>query len=273
MKEQCKQKLLRVRLYVRVYKTLLRLNLAKLFAYRANFYSSALAHTVWAVFTIVAMILLTSRSSSVYGWSRDELLLLAGTYNLIFSIFYFFFSRNFGEFSETVHFGRLDTFLLKPIDSQFLMSIWNAGYTQLIRFTLGVGFITYMLHRMDIVLTIVDVAKFMLLVFVSVGIMYSFWMLIMTLLLWFSNLSNLVSLLYEVNNISKYPQELYRGFGVAFLIVLFPLTLVVTMPAKALLQQLSWTEMLLPIGVVLVMLFAARKFWKFALHFYTSASG
>ena len=77
--------------YFRVYQVLLRLNLAHLFAYRANFINSTMANTVWAIFVIVMMLLLTSKASNVYGWTRYELLIMAGLYNIIFSFFNFFF--------------------------------------------------------------------------------------------------------------------------------------------------------------------------------------
>ncbi|MEK7571070.1 MAG: ABC-2 family transporter protein [Patescibacteria group bacterium] len=268
-----KEKLHRIQVYGRVYKTLLRLNVTKLFAYRANFINSAIAHTIWAAFGVISMLLLTSKVATVYGWTPNELMLLAGTYNLILSFFYFFFSRNFGDLADVIHFGKLDTFLLKPIDTQFLISSWNVGYTQLIRFVIGFGVVWYFLVHMGTSLTFVSLVQFMLLLCASVIILYSFWMLVLTLLLWFTNVSNLVDLLYQINGITRFPSEIYKGFGMILFFVLFPLTLIVVSPTKALLQQMTWQEMLVPIGFAIGMGFLCRRFWQFALRFYTSASG
>lgn len=259
--------------YFKVYRVFLRLNLNTLFAYRANFINSVVANTVWAIFIIVSMLLLTSKTSHVFGWTRDELLILAGTYNIIFSIFYFFFSRNFSEFSNIIHFGRLDSILIKPIDSQYLMTFTNVSYTHIIRFSLGVGFVIYVLSQMHAAITLISIILFIVFLILSVIILYSIWMIIITVTIWYTKLSNLVEFLYEAHNVSKYPQEIYLKASVFILLAVFPLTLVVVNPAKALINKLSWSDFFWS-GIFAVVLFViARKFWRFALRFYTSASG
>lgn len=259
--------------YVKIYNVLLRLNFYKLFAYRANFISSLIAHTVWGLFILVSMLLLTSQTASVAGWTRNELLILAGVYNTVFSVFYFFFSRNFGELSNTIHFGRLDGILAKPIDSQFLISCTYVGYTHLVRFVFGIVFLLIVLQQMQVTVTFMTVLTFILFLFVSVIIIYSLWLSVMTLTLWFSKLSNLVDLLYELNGIAKFPQEIYKGIGTVILFGLFPLTLIIVSPTKALLQKMLLGDMLLPVIFAVGLFWFARRFWQFALRSYTSASG
>lgn len=262
-----------IKRYLRIYAILLRLNLVQLFAYRANFISSLIAHTVWGAFVLISMLLLTSRISHVAGWSRDELLVLAGIYNVIFSIFYFLFSRNFGEISNTIHFGRLDGILAKPIDSQFLITCTFVSYTHIVRFILGLSFLLIILLRMHVSFSLVSVLSFILFVILSVMIMYSLWFSVMTLTLWFTKLSNLADLLYELNGIARFPREIYKGVGMYMLIFLFPLTVVIVSPAKALLQKMLLGDILWPIILAVLLFWFSRKFWQYALRSYTSASG
>jgi ABC-2 type transport system permease protein len=262
-----------IKRYLRVYKTLLRLNVIRLFAYRANFLNSALAHTTWGMFVLISMILLTSRASGVAGWNQNELLLFAGIYNIIFSVFYFFFSRNFGELSNMVHYGRLDGLLVKPIDSQFLVTCTYVGYTHVIRFVIGIVFVVIILLRMHSDITVMTVLWFIFFMIFSIGIMYSVWLAVLTITVWFSKLSNLVSLMYELNGIARYPQEIYKGAGNVLLILFFPLTLVIATPVKALLSRMLLGDILLPMLFAVVLFYLSRKFWQFALRSYTSASG
>ncbi len=262
-----------IRRYAKIYGVLLRLNWATLFAYRASMISSIISHTAWATFIIVSMLLLTSKTSSVFGWTRNELLILAGMYNVVYSVFYFLFSRNFNEFVNLIHFGRLDAILTKPIDSQFLISCTIVSYTHIIRFFIGVGFLIFVLSQMHAVITPILIIICALLVVLSVLIIYSFWFLVMTLTLWFTKLSNLMDLLYEIKGITKFPQEVYKGASIYLLVALFPLTLVVVVPAKALLQKMLLGDVVWPLFFAVVMFVAARKFWQYALRSYTSASG
>lgn len=259
--------------YLRVYKALLRLNLVKFFTYRADLTSSIIAHTIWASFTIIQMLLLTSKTSHIFGWSRTELLILAGMYNLTYSFFYMFFSRGFNNFSTTIHFGRLDGILTKPIDSQFLMTNLYITYTHLIRTVVGGGFLIYLVISRHIAVTPLIIIGTLLLIFFSIMIIYSVWMLVMTLTIWFPKLSNLTDLMYQVNQITKFPQKIYQGASIYLFFTLLPLTLVIVTPTKFLLQKAFTGDVLLLASFAIGLFFASRLFWRFALRFYTSASG
>lgn len=259
--------------YLSVYKALLRLNVLKLFTYRADLFSSIIAHSIWASFTIVQMLLLTSKTSHVFGWSREELLMLAAMYNIVYSFFYLFFSRGFNNFSTTINFGRLDGILLKPISSQFLITNFYITYTHLIRLVVGFGFLAYMISIMQLAITPLMVGGFLFVIVFSVMIIYSSWMIIMTLTIWFPKLSNLTDLLYQVNQVSKFPQEIYKGASIYLLFTLFPLTLIIVTPVKYLLQTTTTVDIILLAGFAMGLLFLSSLFWKFALRYYTSASG
>lgn len=259
--------------YLKVYRMLLRLNLLKLFAYRANLISSAIAHTVWGLFVIIAMALLTAKVSTVFGWTRNELLVLAAVYNIVYSIFYFLFSRNLGEFAMTIHFGRMDGVLLKPMDAQFLMSCTYVSYTHIIRLIIGTIFLIFLLGQMQIAVNPFVILQFTFFVLASLIIIYSFSFALMTLTIWFTNLSNLLDFMYQANQVSRYPQEMYKGVSTMLFVTLFPLTLIIVVPAKALLQKMMLGDVIWPILFAVVMFVFYRKFWKFALKSYSSASG
>jgi ABC-2 type transport system permease protein len=251
---------------------LLRLNFMKLFAYRADLISGCIAHSIWASFVIIQMLLLTSKTSHVFGWSRNELLLLSAMYNIVFSFFYLLFSRGFSTLSTTILYGRLDGILTKPIDSQFLLTSLYITYTHLIRLVIGSGFLVYMLNLLHIRVTPFLFIGFLSLVFFSVMILYSVWMIVMTLTIWFPKLSNLSDLLYQVNGVARFPQEIYRGASSYLLFVLFPLTLIVTTPVKFLLQKALFGDIFALMVSAMTLWFISRLFWRFALRYYTSAS-
>src|SRR6185503_5802187 len=118
---------------------------------------------------------------------------------------------NFGEFSNTIHFGRLDMILTKPVDSQFMMTCTYVGYTHIVRFVMALLFLAFIIPQMHLVMTFLTVVWFILFILLSIIIMYSIWFMVMTLTIWFSKLSNLTDLLYETQNVSKYPQEIYKS--------------------------------------------------------------
>jgi ABC-2 type transport system permease protein len=261
-----------MRRYIRIYKMLLRLNLANTIAYRANFINSIIGNLVWTLFGIVSMLLLTTKATNVYGWTRDELLILVACYHIVMSVFYVLFARNFQQFADTMYFGKLDSILMRPIDPQFLLSVQHFGYTGLIRFFTGIFFLTYLFWQLQIQLSFVTLFTFIGLLILSVVILYSIWYSVVTITIWHGKLTNLVDLLYALNSLLRNPGDVYRGASLVLYILLFPFMVIITSPVKAMLQDITPWDLYVPILIAAVMIVFCRLFWKFALRHYTSAS-
>src|SRR6266702_5494352 len=149
-----------MRHYIKIYFTLLRLSWLSLIMYRANFINSIFSTLIWSTLTMTTMFLITSHSSSVFGWSRNELLLLSAIYNVFIGLFNFFFKYNFKQFVNMVNLGQLDGFLVKPLDSQFLISFWQMNFTGMVRSVFGVFITLYLLHLMQVSIVFANVVGF-----------------------------------------------------------------------------------------------------------------
>lgn len=259
--------------YLRIYGLLLKLNLSSLLAYRANLINSAIATVGWGIVSIIIMYLLTFRTSSVYGWKPYELILASGMYSILIGVFHMFFSRNFEQFSRTIHLGQLDSILLKPLDTQFTTSMWIFRFTNGFRVLFGVIFVGFMIHAYHLSLSFMQVLLFVILFASSLMLLYAIWFTVSTLTVWFTNLSNVIDFLYTVSNLGRYPPEMLEHTNNVFLYIFLPLSLVATVPTKVLLQKVSISEGLLLFGCATILFYFSRKFWQFALRFYTSASG
>lgn len=240
--------------------------------YRGNFYNSMLASLAWGSFSLYSIVLLTSKSTMIFGWKREEMLLLNGAYGIIISLFHMQFSKNFERFSEIIHHGQLDSILVKPMDSQFLVSFWLFGYASISRTIIAIGYTIYIVTMMHMSLSFSRIAGFVVLAVLGLVTLYSLWFMVITFTVWFTRLHNLAELMFTITGAARYPQEIMRQVSQYVFLFLFPLTLIITLPTKALLGRLGWGE-LVTIGLLAVGLFAfSRAFWRFALRSYTSAS-
>lgn len=258
--------------YFRVYKKLLELNLSALTAYRGNFVNSVISSVVWGVFTVFSVVLLTARVDSLFGWSRDEIILLTCIFNINVGIFHMLFSRNFEYFSRIVHLGQLDTYLLKPIDAQFLLSTRHINYTSIIRIIFGIGLTWYFLRERIFAIQPIDVLLFFLFSICGIILLYSIWYMVTTITIWFSRLNNIVDVLFSISSVTRFPPEMYREFSFYVFAFLLPLVLIITTPTKFLLGRPDIVSVLGLFFLSVVFFIASRKFWRFALKFYTSAS-
>ena len=258
--------------YLRVYRRLLILNLERLLEYRVHTLNSLISSLTWGFFSFVTILLLTSRVQSIYGWNREELLILTAAYNVIIGIFHTIFTRNFERFSELVHFGQLDQLLVKPMNSQFLISFWFVSYTSLIRVILGTVIILWLLNILHLTITLTTLIYFGLIMLIGLAFIYSVWFSLLTITIWHSNLSNLVDLLYTVTGSARFPENMFlkaRNFALIFLL---PITLVVSTPTKLLFQKATMFDILLLTFCALISIFFSKIFWNYALRSYTSAS-
>lgn len=255
--------------YLNIYKTLLLLNLQVLTAYRANFVNSAISTVVWGSMSFLSIFLLTARTNQVAGWSRNDLLLLTAIYNIVIGSFHVLFSRNFERFSRIMHMAEFDTLLTKPIDSQFSISFWYFNYTSIFRVIVGVIVAAVILKSRFFL----ELPVFLLLSLVGITLSYCIWFLISTLMVKYTNLSNIVEVLYQINGFSRYPMDLYRGLGLFAFTFIVPLVIMITVPAKYLASKVTSFDLLMLFGITLLFFITTRLAWKFALRFYASASG
>lgn len=261
-----------MRKYFSIYRQLLKVNLAALVTYRANFINSVISSVAWGFFSLYSIVVLTSRINSAYGWRREELLFLNGMYGIVIGIFHMFLSINMRRFSRVIHYGELDLVLAKPIDPQFAVSLWLVDYTMILRIVMALVYTTWIATQFHLSLSFSHLILMVVFSLASLLLLYSLWFCILTILIWFTNLTNLVVLMFSVESLARFPREMSWQLASYFLFIVFPLTLVVNTPARAYLGRLESWEGVVLLGIAFGLFTVARTFWKFALRYYTSAS-
>ncbi len=259
--------------YFSIYRCLLKLNYHRALTHKVDFFNNLIGSMLWGIFSIVIVFILTSRSTTVFGWSRQELYVLTGVFNiLVGGLYRTFFSRSFDLMSHVVQLGELDGFLLKPVNSQFALSFRYFNYAGLVRVIFAIGYTLVALQFAHSDVTFVSISSFVALGIFGLILLYSFWYLILTTNIWFPDVYNLTEFLYTADNITRYPPQVLWSIKLAVFLVFVPLTMVVSVPTKALLHTVTLTDSILLIGFSIGMLMLSKLFWNFALRSYTSAS-
>lgn len=261
-----------MRKYFRIYSMFLKLNFSTLVAYRSNFMNSVVSSIAWGLFSVFNIVILTSRVSSVFGWKREEIIILTAAFNILVGVFHTVFSRNFERITKLTNFGDLDRVLLFPIDSQFAVSFWVVNYAGLARIPIGIGLLTYLLQQLRVSISWQQFVSFGLLLLIGLTLQYAIWFLVSTLTIWFTRLSNVVEVMYSVTGMARLPREMFQQLADYIFVFLLPITLIIVTPVKTLFHQANTLEILALISVTCFFFYTSRKFWKFALRYYTSAS-
>ncbi|MBI3385690.1 ABC-2 family transporter protein [Candidatus Gottesmanbacteria bacterium] len=258
--------------YFKMYAVLLKLNFSRLTAYRSNFVNGLLSAIAWGLFSIFSIVFLTSQTPSVFGWKREEILLLTAVYSSLTGIFHTFLSPNFERLAQITHFGQLDRILLLPVDSQFSVSVWEINYTRLIRILIGAILFVLLLPSLKLQISVAGFAIFFILFLIGLILQYTIWFMVSTLTIWFTRLSNLTELMYSVTGMARYPREMFKQLADYVFVFLLPITLIIITPVKVLFQKASASDVFVLLTVTAGLFYLSRRFWKFALRYYGSAS-
>lgn len=258
--------------YVNLYRAFLRFSFHQFVIYRAHFVNSTISTVGWGIFQIIWISLLTVRTKSAFGWSKNELMILAILYVIIIGLLHFFFTGNFERLSRLIDRGELDFVLLKPVDSQFMVTNFLQRYANLVRVVLGILFLFFYIHITHTTITTAGWIGFMVFVIFGIALLYSLWLIYSSLLIWFPRLTNITDFLFTINGMSRYPVEMIREANVFILFFILPFSIAVATPAQILVRgTLNGDVLTLTILSVVLFIFS-RKFWYYALRHYTSAS-
>ena len=109
--------------YLNVYKKFLHTSLASELEYQTNI----LVDLITAILSLVGSIFLLSiffqNNGYIGGWKFEQALIIQGIYTILNGITNTWFNPNLTEIVKHIREGTLDFVLLKPIDSQFFISL------------------------------------------------------------------------------------------------------------------------------------------------------
>jgi ABC-2 type transport system permease protein len=261
-----------VRRYLRVYRSFAASSFQRELEFKANFFAKIGQNVLWLGFFALTLLIVFSRTTSVAGWTKGESLVLAATVFLMGAISTgFFFSLT--EIPQQVRMGTLDFVLVRPVDPQFWVSLRRLAPEQAGVALVGFGMVVLGLRIEHLAPSLAQWAGWSLLVACAVAIFYSLNLALMTTAVWFVRVDNLFVLTETVQQVARFPTDIYGAVMARFLTFAIPLGILGTLPARALVRGLPAWALLAGLAWAVAALVLSRLFWFRALRSYGSASG
>ena len=258
--------------YLKVYKSFLYTSLASEFEYKTNI----LIDLITAIFSLVGSIFLLSiffqNEVIIGGWKFEQALIIQGIYTILNGITNTWFNPNLTEIVKHIREGTLDFVLLKPIDSQFFISLRKINPSGFLEILLGFCLLLYCINVNQINFDLSSLTLCFITITCSICILYSLWFFISTTTIWFVKTWNATEVLRSFLYIGRFPLDSFSFSLRIFFSVFIPIAFITTIPSEVFLGLSQLWEILLEIIVAIVFIFTSRKFWLFALKFYSSAS-
>ena len=214
------------------------------------------------------------------AWDKYQFFVFIATTMFINSLVQAFFMPNAQEFSEMIRTGDLDFALLKPIDTQFLISLRRFSWSSLANFAVALLLLVYAVPRLEgFSPTWWHLAIYVVYLATGVLIMYSVMISLAATSIWLGRNQSLYNFWFYITNFSRYPMEIYSGTWGTPLRQLFtfviPILVVINVPArmmaKPMRSEYAYLAAFALLATVLSML-GSRWVFKRALLSYRSAS-
>ena len=271
--------------YRRVWLTFARNSLVREMTFRGNFLITVVTRAFWfcAQITLFKIIFLNVSRITI-DWNEYQYFAFMATGMLINALVEALFMPNMANFSELIRTGNLDFALLKPIDTQFLISFEKMDLAMLNQILLSVGLLIYAISNLptgtEVRVTIGSVALYVLFIVVGVTILYSLMISLASTAIWFGRNQGLYDFWFYITVFARYPRSIYQtatpaGDVIRFVFTfILPILVVVTVPSRVLLNTLGNQSWLAGIGLAAagIGLVVSRMIFTWSLRSYRSAS-
>jgi ABC-2 type transport system permease protein len=262
--------------YLRLFAAFARFSLAREMAFRGNFVAKILVELLWLGIMLVFYETVFAQTETVASWSRAEYLFFVGCYFTLEGIIETFFLSNCSEFADLVRTGDLDLYLLQPIDEQFLLTLRSVDWSTVPNIVLGLSVMILALVQMGWTFDPPRVGLFIVLFGCGLVLAYGFLLILTSGALWLTRNQSLFELWWLFTSVMRYPRDLYFAGWAApigwFFWFAVPALLVVNVPARTMVKAIEPDAVAYTALATVVVWIVSRRFFRFALRRYRSAS-
>jgi viologen exporter family transport system permease protein len=258
--------------HARLLGTQARLSMLLALQYRWEFLLDGLMSVFWTCASLVPLYLVFHERTVIAGWRYGEALLVVGWFTLLDGVLKGAVNPSLITVIDHIRKGTLDFVLLKPADSQFLVSTARFLPWRVLSLAAAACVFAYGFSEIDRTPSLLDVLSSFVMLGAGVLVLYSLWILVISVAFRAVRIDNLRYLFEAIFDAARWPASVWKGALSFFFTFVIPLALMTTYPAQALLGRLSIERLVFGIGGALVFALFARLVWLRSIRGYTSAS-
>jgi ABC-2 type transport system permease protein len=258
--------------YLKVFGVMVSNCLVREMQFKANFLIRIFTEVLWLGMQWVFVEVVYGQTRAIGGWDKWQMIALLGTNHLVSQVFEGLFFDNCMRLTDLIRKGELDFVLVKPMNTQFLVSFRYSDYASFTNALLGVVVVLFAMGHMETHAGWTGLVWFALLALNGVAIMYAMLFTLSTLTFWIGRANNLFEFYWQLGQFSRYPGEIYRWLLRAALLTVLPMLVVTNFPATMLFRPLSLSIVAYGLGIGMAFLLGTTWVFRRGLGRYRSAS-
>lgn len=251
---------------------LLRASVALALQYRLEFVIEGLLALLWMAVTLIPLVVVFGNRAAVAGWTFPEMLVVLGWFVALKGVLEGTLSPSLMQVVEHVRKGTLDFVLLKPADSQLLVSLAKIEPWRVVDLAGAAAIFVYAFRHIGRAPSAAQLLLAAALLCAAVLVLYSIAILVVSIAFVAVRVDNLLYLFQSVFDVARWPSSVFRGFLAMVFTFVLPLALMTTYPALALLGKLNGQTAAAALLGALLFAGVARLIWRSSIRRYTSAS-
>jgi ABC-2 type transport system permease protein len=253
-------------------KASVRMNVQTDLAYRGEAVVGILMAIFWIAYELASIAIIFSNTSTIGGWGFGEIVALTGVWKLMNGFMFAWLQPNTEKFNEGVRNGTLDYVFLQPVNSQLIVSINRFMLWRMVEQLFAIAMIVIGLSMSAGLGSVSNVLSFLLLTISGVAIIYSAWIILISLTFWFTKFDNSVTILQALMDSGRFPATVYPAWLRAIITFVVPIAIAMTVPLQALRGELVWWQVLAFLGIGIAMVLASAAIWRAGSKKYAGAS-
>jgi len=240
--------------------------------FKANFISGLIVDFVYYGTHYFFFTIIFSYVDSLQEFSKHDVMVFLIVTFIADTIYMLFFSGNLFNLNRLIIRGDLDFVLLKPINSQFIVSFRYVKSHAIVSLLILIGLLSNLLIESPRFIPNINLITFLFSFIMGLSIWYAFDFSIGCLGFWFRNFSTGGWLSHEVMKFSMRPDSIYTGWLRKSLFTIVPMALITSVPTRILLYGPNPSYILGQFIVAMIFLSMTRLIWKKGVQRYESAS-
>ncbi len=239
--------------------------------YRFNIGARIVTDILWYTAQLSVFEVLFRHTTNLNGWNLPETRVFMGILFITDAIYMMLFSENLDRMGEKVRKGDLDLLLVKPINSQWMLSFQKISVAYIGNLIIAIGWLLYALSQIG-EFQWVRLIWLLLTIPIGLSLIYSIRFMTSATALYFTRADAVTYIWYQVYRLGTRPHAIYPEVLRYAVLTLIPIAFLASVPAEILLDK-SRPEILIW-GLILSVLLikASSLFWNRGLRSYSSAS-
>ena len=250
-----------------------KIQLMKMVEYRSDFFFWMIVSLMWTTFNYFYFGLVFTQGKGIEGWNYNQIMLLISFYTMIDAFTWSVFWPNMSEFTKEVFNGEMSKYLVKPVNTIYVILTQHITYHNIPRFLVGFFVLLHSIKQLGISVSIWQILLATIIFCFGVLLIYSCWFMLATISFWVERLSNINQIMPQFRSVYQVPVKVFTGLSGFVFSFLIPLGLVTTLPSEVILGKTNYFFITYLIIMSLVFFTISVKFFKKSIKKYSSVGG